>query len=181
MSIGDVVRSCASKDDGRLVLMTPLLPGSAHVRLIYATSDLHKEIVDAWGQKVGSESYRIGLLHNELDRFSGGDAVTVGYGTEKTCFMKLLDPKADQIWEMRCKDPKPSYRIFGRFSETDVFIATHLSSRTRLKSLGSVEWGEEVRRCKATWRRLLHPYPPLTGDSIHDYISDNVFEVGDFL
>jgi hypothetical protein len=158
--------------------MRPLLPGAAQLRVIYATKELSEQIESGLGDGEHLLSVRIGYLHNDLDRFICGELITVGYGREKTCFMKALDPRGDEVWELRSRDPRPSYRIFGSFAACDLFIATHMVEREHLGGWGSLSWSHEIRRCKALRRQLFGPYPPHSGGDIHDYISDNVVEVG---
>jgi hypothetical protein len=83
MSIIDEITARAAHDDGRLVLMRPLLPGAAQPRVIYATKELNEQIKSGLGEAEHSLSARVGYLHNDLDRFICGELITVGYGREK--------------------------------------------------------------------------------------------------
>jgi hypothetical protein len=178
MSIRDQIFSLCAGNDGRLVLVTPLLPVS-HPRAIYATKELSDDIAAGATQTVGSTAYRIGLLRTDLDWFSAGELITVGYGKEDACRMKPLDPRNEEVWELRSRDPKPALRVFGRFAEPDVFIATHMAWRDVLGGWDSWEWAAEIRRCKAIWRQLFPTYPPHSGGNVRDYITNNVIEIGD--
>lgn len=179
MSIRDEVHARCAPDDGRLVFLEPLMPG-AHSRCLYIERELHDAIMQEATDPTGSTAFRMGRLISDLDLFSTGERITVGYGAEKTCMMKHLDPRREEVWEIRSRDPKPSFRVFGRFAEPDVFIATNMARRDQLGALGSHEWADEVRRCKVIWRRLFPTYLPHTGESIHDYITENVYEVSNF-
>ena len=155
----------------------PHLPGP-HGRAIQMLNVLYDEITAAASATSGSVAFRIGQLQRDFDRFSANGLITVGYGKDKSCFMKLLDPKEDEVWEIRSRDPKPSLRVFGRFVAKDVFLATHKAWREDLGAYGSEEWAREIWRCKAVWRQLFPTYPPHSGVNIYDYISRNVVEVG---
>jgi hypothetical protein len=178
MSIRDEVHARCAADDGRLVLVEPLLP-VAHARVIYVTRELDEALAAGAEAEEGSTAHRIGLLQTDLDWFIAGELITVGYGKEDHCRMKPLDPQDEEVWEIRSRDPKPSIRVFGRFSEPDVFIATHMAWRSELGAWGSQEWATEIRRCKAAWRQLFPTYPPHSGVNVHDYVTENVVAVGD--
>lgn len=175
MSIQDEIE--ARMDEGRLVRIDPLLP-DVHPRVLFARRELHDEIMEGAASADGSRAYRVGQLRSDFDLFSAGDMVTVGYGKEATCFLKCLDPRQDEVWELRSRDPKPSVRVFGRFAMTNVLIATHMAWREDLKGWRSIEWAQEIRNCKTYWRQMFNTYPPHSGASINDYISTNVIEVG---
>ena len=159
---------------GRLVKVVPLIPGG-YRRVLFAEKGLHDEI-EAGASAPDATQFRIGQLRRDFDRFSIGQLITVGYGREKSCFLKPLDPEDEQVWEIRSRDPKPSIRVFGRFACRDVFIATHKALRPNLGD-DRIEWAREIRRCKAIWRQVFPTFDPHSGDSIGDYLS-NVIEVG---
>lgn len=171
-SIEDNIR--ALDIGGRLVKVVPLIPGG-HARVLFAERNLYDEIEDG-ASATDATQFRIGQLRRDLDRFSAGGNVTVGYGKEKSCFLKLLDPRDEQVWEIRSRDPKPSIRVFGRFACRNVFIATHKAFRRTLAD-ERIEWAREIRTCKAIWRGIFPTFDPHSGDSIDAYLSD-VIEVG---
>ena len=95
----------------------------------------------------------------------------------KKAYMAQLHPKRDEVWEIRSRDPKPGSRVFGRFAETDVFVALTWSPREILGGPGSREWKAVIRQCKTEWRQLFPAHQPISGDDLHAYISANVFLV----
>src|SRR3546814_10217702 len=159
MAIRDVIRTLCSADDGRLVQVEPLLPESRQ-RVICATRGLHDEIEAGAVEKSGSLAHRVGQLRYDFDHFSTGGPITVGYGSERTCMLKRLEPQSEEVWELRRRAPKPALRVFGRFAAPDVFIAPHMVRRDDLGGWGSLEWAAEIRTCKAIWRQLFHTFPP---------------------
>lgn len=177
MSISLEIR--ARREEGRLVLMQPLVPGP-HVRSLFAEESLFRDIDDGQRQLTGTLAYRVGQLRSDFDHFSAGGTTVVGYGTENTCLFKQLDPRAEEVWEIRSRNPKPAIRVFGRFAEADCFIATHWCLRTDLGGPDSREWATEIRRCKAEWKKLFPTYDPHTGTSANDYISRDAIEVSNF-
>jgi len=108
----------------RLCAWEPISPG-AHVRILY----LERGFCD---HVLASDDVRIGRLWADFDHFCLGGVITVGYGRNSSCAMKQLDPRTDEIWEIRSRDPKPQIRVFGRFADTDVFVATHFCRREDL-------------------------------------------------
>ena len=159
----------------RLHLWAPVRPG-AHSRVVYVEDRLFQEINAA-------TDFRMGLLWNELDHFSLGGLITVGYGTEATCMLKCLERQSDEVWELRCKDPQPQVRVFGRFRGTDLILATHAVYRDQLGYPGQTKfdgnhWPTEILRCKNIWSQIFHGEPPHSGQTINDYITQRVVEVG---
>lgn len=162
---------------GALHFWTPLLPGP-HVRVLYVATDLLDEI-----RSDERDPYRMGQLHRDFDRFCQGGLITIGYGRESRCLMKPLDPRADEVWELRSRDPRPQVRVFGRFAAPDVFVATNAEYRDELGEPDLTRWEgnnwpAEILRCKARWRVLVPGQAPIRGDSIHDYITVGAVEVG---
>jgi hypothetical protein len=101
-------------------MIAPMIAGARHLRVVYATAGLFLELTELRNDR--SEAIRMGRLRSDLDHFSVGGMIVVSSGKQKTCYMKQLDPLADEVWEIRSRDPKPSMRIFGRFAATDVLL-----------------------------------------------------------
>jgi hypothetical protein len=78
------------------------------------------------------------------------------------------------VWEIKSPKPRPVLRVFGRFAEKDVLIATNLGDRATLGGWGSREWRDAIETCKAEWRRLFPSWEPLCKGSIHDYVSNAI-------
>lgn len=176
MSIREEVE--ARRSENRLLVVDPLVLGAPQPRVILATADVYGELIGPWEDC--SKEYRIGELRADLDHFTTGGLINVSSGPEKHAYMKHLDPPDDQVWEIRSRDPKPSMRVFGRFAETDVFIATNLMDRAYLGPIGSKRWRDEFERCKSEWMKLFPTYPPLNGATINEYISEKVVDLRQF-
>ncbi|HYE70109.1 MAG TPA: hypothetical protein VD932_01125 [Aquabacterium sp.] len=132
--------------------------------------DLNEAIEQSSFARVSS--VRMARLVRDLDRFSNGDrlGVVLDDRFENSCFMKRLSPSTDEIWEIRSRDPQPGLRIFGRFAEQDVFVAVNMAIRKEL------DWEREKEVCESKWQLLFPSHPPISGASINDYISENVFD-----
>jgi len=171
MSIRDeIVNRC---DEGRLVGLEQALPGSPAVRTMFVSLDIHNLVIGPWNDK--KIEYRSGLLRADLDMFISGMVISVGqhpYKKKNSAYMSPLDPPADEVWEIRSRDPKPGIRVFGHFSEKDIFVALTWGFRELLGGPKSREWRNAREECKAEWRKLFHPYKPHTGSTPDDYTSN---------
>jgi hypothetical protein len=152
-------------------LLKPILPGAAMKRYIFVAAEVAELLDGPWDELEIEIRWR--RVRADLERFVTGGLIVVGDDGS----MKPLKPEADEIWEIRCIDPDPSVRIFGSFSERDVFIALGRRYRQELAEKGSTEWAEAIRACKADWRRLFFTYPPHSGSSINEYLSDPVIHL----
>lgn len=65
--------------------------------------------------------------------------------------VKQLRPYKFEHWEFRCRRPRPSIRVFGRFAMPDVFIATHPMPRTLLGGMNSPQFEHEKLVCEDHW------------------------------
>jgi hypothetical protein len=164
----------ARRQDGELFALEPLLPGLPQPRVIFVSRWLRTELQGPW--KTKSEEERMGRLWADLDWFTAGGEIIVGGQKDDTCHIKPLLPPTEEVWEYISRAPKPSIRVFGRFAEPDVFVATHKWLRQLLGAFGSRDWKREIRRCKTEWRRLFPANEPHTGVSINDYITENVID-----
>jgi hypothetical protein len=91
--------------------------------------------------------------------------------------MAQLDSVQDEVWEIRSRDPKPGIRVFGRFAETDLFVALTWWWRSDLKGPKSKQWRNAREGCKAEWQKLFPAYPAKSGTQINDYISAKIYLV----
>lgn len=176
MSIESILRECVC--DGRLVEVQSLLGGHRR-RLVFAPPNVLRELDPATACEI--DRGNAGQLRAWIDGFTRGRTITVGSDRNRHVDLKILNPRADEVWELR-KRQTPSTRIFGRFAVKDVFIATNIRTTADLFSLEWVTngrirwpvWREEIRRCKAIWRSLFHTYPPVSGGDLDDYLSDAI-------
>jgi len=115
---------------------------------------------------------RFGRARALLETFVRGDIIVARWPPDKDvgAMMALLCPDVKNVWEFRIGEPKPGLRIFGKFAEKDVFIGTHCYQREELPK--GDQWPHEIELCRHAWDGLFTAYPPLSGNSIYDFISN---------
>ena len=175
MSIQEHIRTCL--DHGRLHVHRPLDPGAAHLRIVLLTPELREEI-DAKLLDEHAGNRTVPSLA-DLDRFIGGDPITIGDRRHKHAFLKRLDPQGDQVWELRSIDPKPSVRALRdvcsyRHSRPDPYASANRTGRLQARA-----FKEEIRRTRQIWQGIFAPYSPLASDKVTEYVKDNVVDLRD--
>lgn len=169
---------CELVRDGRLVPIEPILGGHQE-RLVFAPPEVLRELDP--DTAIFIDPSNAGELRAWVDGFTNGRSITVGSDRNRTVDIKILNPKYDEVWELR-KRNSPSTRIFGRFASKDVFIATNICTCNDLFSMQWVTngyirwpvWRREIRRCKAVWRALFVNYKPVSGGNLDDYLSNSI-------
>ena len=103
-----------------------------------AAPDIWQMLTGPWSDD--SEEYRWNQLRAYFDFFTEGRLIHIG----RSGYMRPLDKRREEVWEIRSPRPRPSLRVFGRFAERDVFVATNWAERKLLKGRGSREWRDEI-------------------------------------
>jgi hypothetical protein len=170
MSIRVEVKRCVTA--GTLFVLQPAVPSSPVRRTLTVSAEMHGLLHGPW--TTPEDEIRWNRVRADFDWFIGGNLIAV---TEDGGHMKPLNPETDGIWEIPCRNPKPSIRVFGGFTETDVFAALSWRHRKPLREKGSPEWAEAIRECKAEWRKCFLTYPPHVGNNINEYISEHVVRI----
>jgi hypothetical protein len=144
-------------------------------RRIYAPNEIAMLLKGPWSDPVWER--RWGRAVQQLDEFIDGlysdPRITVRSAPRKksTCFMSRLDPEPDEVWEIRCRDPKPGLRIFGSFVGKDEFVALLALPHECLRN--DQDWDALIVRYKGEWNRHFTTQP-FSGAYPHDYISNAV-------
>lgn len=142
------------------------------IRQLLMLPSFKREIIDGpWTDEV--EEIRLSsILRADLEVFVEGGLLRVslggrGYSLED---MKCLE-NADEVWELKSEN-KRGIRVFGRFGQKDVFIATNWQWRNALGKYNSKEWGRQITKCKRKWKQLFPTHSPHTGGTIDDYLTN---------
>lgn len=113
-----------------------------------------------------------GFVRNAMVRWVSGERV---YADEKgePRFLKELDPPpCSDVWEIKVTEPDPKVRLIGAFLERDTLVLTRFRTRGLLGKKGSQEWNSAMLDTHAAFEQLFGQ-PPLHGDHLGDYISEN--------
>jgi hypothetical protein len=176
MSIHDEIKTL--EGNGRLFKLRPmtLLPQQYEIRKLYVSEEIYARIIGPWPNK--GEEFRSGRVHADLLAFTYRDPVVLARNPRQggASYMSRLMPPDDEVWDVRCIDPKPGIRVLGRFADRNLFIGLTWEVRLSLKDFGSREWKDAIIRCAREWRQLFPAYNPLMGDYFADYISEGVFD-----
>lgn len=166
MSIRDILREWINA--GEMVVLEPALDAMPTVRFVIATKEVAAEICGSWENK--DCEIRYARARAVIDAFIGGARIAVRYPPSRSARaqLALLDPPQDQVWEFRSLEPKPGVRVFGRFSEPNVFVALATELRENIDD----DFTKEKERCKREWRKFFTPYRPHQGYSLAEYLTN---------
>jgi len=130
-------RKCES---GELVLWEPQLMGESCSRTMFVARSVYDDFdPDSWTDR--SVALRFAQLAADFDRFVTGEFLPVGMNPrekDRSAYLARVEPVEYGIWALRSTAPLPAIRVFGAFSETDVFVALVALFREELS--GAREW-----------------------------------------
>lgn len=150
----------AKEGDGRLVMVRPLSPRERIVRPMFATPAVSKMLTEEYDESIDVQ--RAASLQADLEVFVTGQPIDPGY-------LKPLKPIGKNVWEIRSVRPRPSIRVFGRFADRDVFVATNYFLRKPLGAFKSLEWKDAIHVARQEWARLF-TRDPIEG-KLHELVS----------
>jgi hypothetical protein len=184
MSIRDSIAELVQEK--RLRELKPIMDSDP----IRRTMIISTEIVDLLDGPWDSPQWevRCGYLRATLEAFVKGQEIAICLNPFKAqkAYMGRLNKPTDEVWDIRCIDPSPGIRIFGRFAERDVFIGLlwsprsvdiPASQRLPLGPKESIQWKNAILECKSEWRKLFPAYLPIHGDETREYVSTNFLSV----
>lgn len=91
--------------------------------------------------------------------------------------IKQLQPPKFEHWEILCRKPKPSLRVFGRFAKPNVFVGTHVKPRKGLGGMYSPQFEHEKLVCEDHWKAAGLPEDGFFSDppkfAYEAYITEN--------
>lgn len=116
-----------------------------------------------------------GYVRAAMTRWASGGKVHAS-DRGKPGFLKRLCSPPPEIWEVRVTDPDVQVRLFGRFAEPDTLILTHFHTRNLLGKKKSRAWKHAMKDCEAEWATLFPNHSPFSGQTIHDYVTENCDE-----
>ena len=169
MSIWDVIYPWSK--DGDLVVLQPEFEASESGRFVFATKAVWLDLYGTWADP--ALAVRYARARQVVDAFVSNSLIAARFPPSKSvkAQIALLQPTTEEVWEFR--SPKPGVRVFGRFAEFNVFIATNVELREKIND----DYTREKEDCKRQWRTFFPTYPPHRGSQLSDYF-DNFYEVG---
>ena len=108
-----------------------------------------------------------------IGRFSAGYLVTVSRRvTKRKPDIERIEG-FEEVWALCARQPKPGWRILGRFYEKDVFVALRPWEKNKLFA----RYQEAAREVIEDWQHLFGPKAAHGGNTISDYLSGVVRDV----
>jgi hypothetical protein len=160
MSIEDEILDRVRR--GMLWPLQPKAAGATIRRALFVGERLWAELNSPEGDEEWED--RIGRLRADLEIFVTEPSITARY-------LFLLYPAADAVWEIRSVRDRPSLRVLGLFSDTDIFITTNNARREDLGGWQSREWKNVKRSARAVWRHLFPTYGPKLARNVNEVCS----------
>lgn len=125
---------------------------------------------------------RVAKALADMQAFVRGDIIPVCLTPRShgEVFLGRLEPVGLSMFDMRCRDPKPSLRVLGRFIRTDVFVALDWWPRFRKAPWSAKEpltdndrWSAAISECVNKWDGMLPGIFPVSGEKVEGYVARN--------
>ncbi len=177
MSMRDLIQDAVER--GLLTLVEPTMPSDPMIRDLYASPAVYDLVTGPWANK--EEEVRCGRLRADFDRFVTGRVIPAALNDpdskQRDAYLCRLIPAENEVWEIRSRAPRPGIRVFGRFADTDCFVALNWGLRKNLGGRDSREFKQEVRNCLAAWRKAFPSHDAFKGETIDEYVSEKSLPV----
>jgi hypothetical protein len=128
-----------------LVPFKPITNWAGEPRVVLLCEPIRKAIEEGRNDPDEKERQCWAKVEAAFSHFIEGGMVTED-------LVKQLEPYKFEHWEFRCRKPRPSIRVFGRFVMPDVFVATHPRPRSLLGGMWSEEFEHEKLVCEDHWK-----------------------------
>lgn len=130
---------------------------------------------------------RIARLQANFEAYAKGESVVMSLEpfAAEDAFFGRLDTPAEEIWDIRSREPTPGLRVFGRFAAPNIFIAFDWYPRSvdwnGRQSLGDRYhqlWEIAKTSCTEQWSLLFPDHEALHGGQVQDYVTENANSLG---
>ncbi len=176
MAIREKIKKHCSGTAPELFCLAPLVRSTPVIRTLFVSVEVNDVMYpSSWPSNCNG--YRLSLFRTALDAFVAGEWISVAekpFNKPPDAFLARVDPITNDVWDMRCIDPKPGIRCLGCFAEKDVFVALTWGYR---EDFCPEDWPIEVGRCMTAWNRLFNQLSPFRGAHLDEYLSGNYYAV----
>jgi len=155
-----------AKTSGMLIPFVPAVPWASRPRAFLMTKRLDKEIKAGCASPDRKRYERWERLRADMAHYTENGFVSWS-------FMKWLQPKKFEHWELKSVRPRPSLRVFGRFARPNIFVGTHVVERSPLGAKWSLEWELEKLSCEELWNEAFGGSDPFRSAIYEHYITEN--------
>ena len=158
----------AALNGGRLIRAKPITDWAPEPRVVFLCEPVREALASGKASSDEKERQCWAKVEAAFSHFIEG-----GFVTED--LVKQLHPHKFEHWAFRCRKPRPSIRVFGRFVMPDVFVATHLMPRTLLGGMNSPQFEQEKLVCEEHWGEagLEDPFTDAPRFRYEAYITSN--------
>jgi hypothetical protein len=172
MSISERIRLLEAATPPMIQRHIPLSRRKPRRRLYLADQALREYLDD--GSAVNLLVGR-GFIASSMSRWVLGELV---HGDKKRgLFIDRLERPPPDVWEMRVTEPSVQARVLGFFAEPDALVMMRMHTRKFMGNRHPTrrdQWDETMDQCWATWAKLFPGEQPLSGLTIHEFVTENV-------
>jgi hypothetical protein len=158
-------------DDERLIRLKQSFPGLPERRALYTTPALMELLYGPWNEIQWERRWN--RVRQQFDDFIDGVRLTLRSAprVKSSCFMSRLEPEASEIWEIRCRDPRPGIRLLGSFIERDVFVVLSCAPHECLRN--DDDWKGAIEHYKGEWCKYFSG-PAFSGVYPNGYLTNAI-------
>ena len=152
------------------VELTPVVPLRAgeQRRTIWAKSALRDLVTGKITPELGFPCLEFDLF---VGRYCKGYIVSATRDKKKKSDFKWLQGH-HQVWVVALRNPRPGWRIFGRFAGKNRFIILGAYVRSELGDLA--DYNKQASKIPSEWDAVFPNVPPFEGAAFHDYLGEIV-------
>lgn len=158
----------AALQSGAITKARPITSWAPEARVVFLCEPIRNSIESGRSSSDAKERQCWAKVEAAFSQFIEGGSVS------EQLLKQLRDYKYEH-WEFRCRRPRPSIRVFGRFAMPDVFVATHAAYRKKLGGMNSPEFEHEKLVCEEHWDAagLGKPFTDAPTFRYESYITSN--------
>lgn len=138
-------------------------------RKLLVTQELHS-LLRTPDTKLMFPSYQAEVI---LSRFCAGYYLGGSLKSAKDCDIERLE-NIGEVWAICLRKPRPGWRLFGRFAQRDVFVATAAYDR---HELAGANYAAKALDAIFTLNKEFPQVPEHIGGMLSDYMSGPIYDM----